>query len=258
MKILKMRDRRLYAFLDVVFNIFKKNKDNVNQLIVFRNSICFFSGEYAGKYDGEYPNSDFKMLENGVYSLAKAPDGSLEFQYSKDEVFSPEYFNEKIQSLHTSDMASCNICEIDGLDEYVASRITASSGIWIKDSDVKLFSKLYRPYAKYFETGFLIADHDDYGYHALIRIIYTDSNLYQNTQTSLNDYDYDDETGEVISTDEEPVEDEAPQVEEQSQPNEEEQHQEPQQLNLDDLDELDVEPTQEEGDDPWEIPAMDF
>ena len=253
MKISKVKQKRLYAFLDIVFNIFKKNKELVNELFV-NGDLCFISGEYSGKFCDEFDQDDIyeAYLQDGVYSLTKAPDNSLELQLIKDIEYEYRKYNAKLTEISLDSLNIKHVATIGACDEFIASRV-AMEKVWIKDDDVKIFSKLYHPTVKEEEGHFniIIEDHDDYGYSAFIRIKYRDFANFRKTQMELDNYD--DETGEVISNDEEPVE-------EQSQLNEEEQHQEPQQLNLDDLDELDVEPPveQEEEDDPWEIPAMDF
>ena len=257
MKISKVKQKRLYAFLDIVFNIFKKNKELVNELFV-NGDLCFISGEYSGKFCDEFDQDDIyeDYLQDGVYSLTKAPDNSLELQLIKDIDYEYRKYNAKLTEISLDSLNIKHVATIGACDEFIASRV-AMEKVWIKDDDVKIFSKLYHPTVK--EEGhfnIIIEDHDDYGYSAFIRIKYRDFANFRKTQMELDNYD--DETGEVISTDEEPIEEETPQAEEPVQP--EEQHQEPQQLNLDDLDELDVEPVEQEqeADDPWKIPAMDF
>lgn len=245
MKISKVKQKRLYAFLDIVFNIFKKNKELVNELFV-KGDLCFISGEYSGKFCDEFDQDDIyeDYLQDGVYSLTKAPDNSLELQLIKDIEYEFIKYNAKLTVISLDFLNIKHVATIDACDEFIASRI-AMEKVWIKDDDVKIFSKLYHPTVK--EEGqfnIIIEDHDDYGYSAFIRIKYRDFANFRKTQMELDNYD------------EEPFEEETPQAEEPVQPDKEE-HQEPQQLNLD---ELDVEPVEQEqeADDPWEIPAMDF
>lgn len=137
MKITK-EEKSLWNFLNIFKNIFSKTG---NRTIVYgmNDSLYLYTLNYAGKFISK--QSQDKLMSDYAfggyfYELKQLPNNQFVLDIVDDPISQSEI--EKIISMiDTTISAKKYCCEVNKNDEFKIAKITETTGLWMRDNDVK-------------------------------------------------------------------------------------------------------------------------
>ncbi len=131
-------DKTMYTFLDIVYNVFGKTADR-QMLCVYQNKFYFYAGDYSGVFKRTTDGIFTERIPNQVFNVSKMPDTS--FVLEKNELNLQDFDLQMIEGIKNIVDYSNLRLQLTKLDEYIISKITEETKVWLKDCDLKILTK---------------------------------------------------------------------------------------------------------------------